>query len=189
MPQLDDAIVQATQQVSDPRTGAPVYDTWKGTGGDPEVGRLGSGSDYTAFLDHLGIPSFEAGFTRPPAAGRTTRPTTTRTTWSTTSTRATSGTRGRRGVGTAALRLANSDVLPFHYSDYAAAVGSYIAELQQIQAENAGAAQVDLSTLAEARGAGARRPRRSRPGPTTCSPPGTPTAARRAGRSPGSTPP
>ena len=61
VPQLDDAIIQATQTVTDPRTGAPVYDTWKGDGDAPEVGRLGSGSDYTAFLDHLGVPSFEAG--------------------------------------------------------------------------------------------------------------------------------
>jgi N-acetylated-alpha-linked acidic dipeptidase len=55
-----------------------------------------------------------------------------------------------RLVGTAALRLANADVLPFHYSDYAAAVGSYIEELKQVQASNPDAAQVDLSTLAEA---------------------------------------
>jgi N-acetylated-alpha-linked acidic dipeptidase len=32
-------------------------------------------------------------------------------------------------VGVMALRLANADVLPFHYSDYAAAVASYVARL------------------------------------------------------------
>jgi len=56
VPQLDDAIVQTTQSVSDPRTGAPVYDTWKGDKAAPSIGRLGSGSDYTSFLDHLVMP-------------------------------------------------------------------------------------------------------------------------------------
>ena len=151
VPQLDDAIVQATQQVNDPRTGAPVYDTWKGGGEAPEVGRLGSGSDYTAFLDHLGIPSFEAGFTAPASSG------TYHSAYDDTYNmehHLDPGYLGHAGsaklVGTAALRLANSDVLPFHYSDYAAAVGSYVEELQQIQAENPDAAQVRLNRLARA---------------------------------------
>jgi N-acetylated-alpha-linked acidic dipeptidase len=151
VPQLDDAIVQATQQVSDPRTGKPVYDTWKGDGDAPEVGRLGSGSDYTAFLDHLGIPAFEAGFTAPESGG------TYHSAYDDTYNMEhyldpdyLGHAGSARLVGTAALRLANADVLPFHYSDYAAAVGSYIEELQQVQASNPDAAQVDLRTLAEA---------------------------------------
>jgi N-acetylated-alpha-linked acidic dipeptidase len=151
VPQVDDAIVEATQQVSDPRTGKPVYDTWKGNGDAPEVGRLGSGSDYTAFLDHLGIPSFEAGFTAPASGG------TYHSAYDDTYNMENyldPGYLGHAGsarlVGTAALRLANADVLPFHYTDYAAAVGSYIEELQQVQASNPEAAQVDLSRLAKA---------------------------------------
>ena len=111
----------------------------------------GSGSDYTAFLDHLGIPSFEAGFTAPASSG------TYHSAYDDTYNMEhylDPGYIGHAGsarlVGTAALRLANSDVLPFHYSDYAYAVGLYIEELQQIQDENPEAAQVNLRTLAQA---------------------------------------
>jgi N-acetylated-alpha-linked acidic dipeptidase len=51
--------------------------------------------------------------------------------------------------GVAALRLANADILPFHYSDYATAVGAYVEELQQVQAETPDASQVDLDILLE----------------------------------------
>ena len=39
-----------------------VYDHWKETGG-AQISTLGSGSDYSVFLDHLGIPSLDFGFT------------------------------------------------------------------------------------------------------------------------------
>jgi hypothetical protein len=32
------------------------------SGAEPQVGRLGSGSDYTPFLQHLGIPSMSVGY-------------------------------------------------------------------------------------------------------------------------------
>jgi N-acetylated-alpha-linked acidic dipeptidase len=151
VPQLDDAIVGVTQSVSDPRTGGPVYDTWRGDDDAPQVGRLGSGSDYTAFLDHLGIPSFEAGFTAPASGG------TYHSAYDDTFNmehHLDPGYLGHAGSakvnGVAALRLANADVLPFHYSDYAQAVGSYVSDLQQVQAETPGAAEVDLDVLAEA---------------------------------------
>jgi N-acetylated-alpha-linked acidic dipeptidase len=113
VPQIDDALIEVTKAVSDPRTGRSVYDGWNGDSPEePTVDRLGSGSDYTAwYLGHAG---------------------------------------SARITGVTALRLANADVLPFHYSDYAAAVASYVRELQQVQAETPGAARVDLGILLEA---------------------------------------
>ncbi len=150
-PQLDDSIVQTTQAIADPRTGAPVYDTWKGDGGDPQIGRLGSGSDYTSFLDHLGVPSFEAGYDAPASAG--TYHSAYDDTYNTEHF-LDPGYLGQVGSakvnGVQALRLANADVLPFRYSDHAAAVGSYVADLEKVQAGTPGAAQVDLSPLADA---------------------------------------
>ena len=55
-----------------------------------------------------------------------------------------------RITGVTALRLANADVLPFHYSDYASAVASYVLELQRVQAETPGAAPIVLDELLEA---------------------------------------
>ncbi len=151
VPQLDDAIVQTAQSVADPHTGSPVYDTWKGDAAAPRIGRLGSGSDYTSFLDHLGVPSFEAGFDAPASGG--TYHSAYDDTYNTEHF-LDPGYLGHAGSakfnGVQALRLANADVLPFHYSDYAAAVKSYVADLEQVQAETPGAAQVDLGPLTDA---------------------------------------
>jgi N-acetylated-alpha-linked acidic dipeptidase len=152
VPQLDDAIVESTKAVTDPRTGRAVYDVWKGDSPEPpEIGRLGSGSDYTAFLDHLGVPSYEAGFSAPASAG------TYHSAYDDTFNMEhylDPGYLGHAGsarvVGTTALRLANADVLPFRYSDYATAVEGYVEELKQVQAETPGAAQISLDALTEA---------------------------------------
>jgi N-acetylated-alpha-linked acidic dipeptidase len=152
VPQLDDALVAITHDVDDPRTGAPVFDTWKGDSAeDPEVGRLGSGSDYTAFLDHVGVPSLEAGFTADASGG------TYHSAYDDTYNMERNLDPGYLGhvgsariTGVTALRLANADILPFHYSDYAAAVAGYVRELQALQAENPDASQVDLNGLLDA---------------------------------------
>jgi len=148
-PQLDDAIVEATKAVTDPRTKGSVYDVWKGDDAQaPEIGRLGSGSDYTAFLDHLGVPSYEAGFSAPASGG------TYHSAYDDTYNMEhyldpdyLGHAGSARMAGVTALRLANADVLPFHYTDYAAAVRSYVEELQQVEAETPGAAQIDLGAL------------------------------------------
>ena len=153
VPQVDDALIEVTKAVDDPRTGAPVYDTWRGEDEAPEIDRLGSGSDYTAFLDHLGVPSLEAGFTAPASGG------TYHSAYDDTRNmeeHLDPGYLGHAGsarvTGVTALRLANADVLPFRYSDYATAVAGYVEDLQQVQAETPGAAQVDLGILLEAAG-------------------------------------
>ncbi len=72
----------ATRDVRDPKTGKTVYQSWKDrvrenlpeaeltdpvTGSDTpiaeaRIGALGSGSDYTPFLQHLGVPSLDMSF-------------------------------------------------------------------------------------------------------------------------------
>ena len=154
VPSLDDVIVQSTQSITDLRTGTSVYDTWRGDEESPEVGRLGSGSDYTAFLDHVGVPSLEIGYTAPASGG------TYHSAYDdlfNMEHHLDPGFIGHAGsarvVGTTALRLADATVLPFHYSDYADAVAGYVTDLQAVQAETPGAAQVDLGILLEAAGA------------------------------------
>jgi N-acetylated-alpha-linked acidic dipeptidase len=151
VPQVDDALIEVTQAVTDTRSGLTAYDVWRGEDDAPEFDRLGSGSDYTAFLDHVGVPSFEAGFTAPASSG------TYHSAYDDTynmERHLDPGYIGHAGSarvnGVAALRLANADILPFHYSDYATAVGSYVEELQQVQAETPGAARVRLDELLEA---------------------------------------
>lgn len=61
-PLLNDIFYAATKKVADPATASAekrsVYDVW-----DKRIRTLGSGSDYTAFQDFLGIPSVDMGFT------------------------------------------------------------------------------------------------------------------------------
>lgn len=68
-PSLNKLLYEVTRLIPDPRTGKSVYDVWlersRATGGPvdkPTVGVLGSGSDFTAFLDHVGIPSIDLSF-------------------------------------------------------------------------------------------------------------------------------
>jgi N-acetylated-alpha-linked acidic dipeptidase len=149
VPSLDKLILDVTKTVPDP-AGGSIYDGWKGDSADPpELGRLGSGSDYTAFLDHIGAPAMEVGestgggeyhsaydqtyqvehFLDPGYLGHQA---------------------ASRTSGVTALRLANADALPFRYSDYAAQVSDYIAELQDAQGKTPGVSLVDLTPLKEA---------------------------------------
>lgn len=56
-PSLQSLIRNVTKDVIDPQSGLPLSEVWNG-----EVGPMGSGSDYTAFLDHLGIPCLNVEF-------------------------------------------------------------------------------------------------------------------------------
>jgi N-acetylated-alpha-linked acidic dipeptidase len=100
---------------------------------DWRIGALGSGSDYTPFLQHLGVPSLNLAYGGEDnsgiyhsiyddfyfythfldtdfAYGRTLAQT----------------------VGTAIIRLADADILPFQYANLADTVRTYDEELQQL---------------------------------------------------------
>lgn len=59
-PSLAGIIRTAVEMVTDPERSVPIGDLWNG-----DIGVLGSGSDYTVFLHHLGIPSIDFGFRGP----------------------------------------------------------------------------------------------------------------------------
>ncbi|KAK2989608.1 hypothetical protein RJ640_027382 [Escallonia rubra] len=63
-PQLDQLIMQATQQVEDPdNSSQTIYESWVGASIHPSIGRLGSGgSDYAAFVQHIGVPAADVSF-------------------------------------------------------------------------------------------------------------------------------
>lgn len=82
VPSLWKLIRAATRDIKDPKTGQTIYQQWQDRAReqlpDPEltnaeagsdtriaearIGALGSGSDFTPFLQHLGIPSSDMGF-------------------------------------------------------------------------------------------------------------------------------
>jgi len=101
---------------------------------DIRIAALGSGSDYTAFLDHLGVASVNLGFGGEGTGGgqyhsiyddfyyysHFVDP---------------SFVYGRalaQTVGTAVMRLADAEVLPFQFSDFAETVRTYLTELKKL---------------------------------------------------------
>ncbi|EIE82054.1 hypothetical protein G6F46_000287 [Rhizopus delemar] len=132
-PSLNRLLYDIASLVEDPRTGGSVYDAWsadyKLSGNQrPPVGQLGSGSDFVAFMDHVGIASINLAFS------------------------------GNYGVyhsnydsfhwmekfgdpdfryhqtmvkiwGLLALRLSESLILPLHPADYAADLSKYVDNL------------------------------------------------------------
>jgi len=101
---------------------------------DLRIEALGSGSDYTAFLDHLGVASLNLGYGGEDGGGIYhsiyddfywySRFADTDFVY---------GRALAQTVGTAVLRLANADVLPFHFEGLADAVKTYAGELKKLQ--------------------------------------------------------
>lgn len=62
LPTLNHILREAAKEIEYPEEGVgSVYDDWVEQH-DGKVGILGSGSDYTVYLEHLGIPSADIGF-------------------------------------------------------------------------------------------------------------------------------
>lgn len=141
-PSLASLILNVTQKVKDPNTGKPISDVWNN-----QIGTLGSGSDYTAFLDHFGVASTDMGFGGPYGVYHSTYddiywmshfgdPTyeyhvACAQIW-----------------GLMTLRLVDSDVLPFNYSYYANSLDSYLTQIQALLKKYNH--QMDLSQLIQA---------------------------------------
>jgi N-acetylated-alpha-linked acidic dipeptidase len=169
VPSLWKLIRDATRDVRDPKTGKTLYQAWQersrqsnpeaeltdpSTGTDTKIAEarisaLGSGSDYTPFLQHLGIASLDMSFS------------------------------GEYGVyhsaydsfywmskfgdptfqyhvaaaqvwGTIALRLSDASGLPFDYLDYAVQLQEFLIEAQRAATRRKLADAFDAKALDEA---------------------------------------
>jgi len=63
-PSLGRVLAGVLGHVKDPSTQKPISETWD----DGKLHALGSGSDYTVFIDHLGIPTLDLAFSPADAA-------------------------------------------------------------------------------------------------------------------------
>jgi N-acetylated-alpha-linked acidic dipeptidase len=142
VPSLDRLIQDVSETVRAPGAPGTVFDSWSADG-PPQVDRLGSGSDYTAFLDHVGVPSLEIGFSTPGGEYHTSYDD-TRMMERFLDPGYLGHAAAARMSGVMALRLANADVLQFRYSAYAAEVESYLRDLDEAQADGQ---VVDLEPL------------------------------------------
>jgi N-acetylated-alpha-linked acidic dipeptidase len=132
----------ATRDIKDPKTGKSVYQQWQDRSrenrpeGDQDVreariASLGSGSDYTPFLQHLGVPSTDMGFNGDYGVYHSAYDSfywmdqfgdpgfhyhvTAAQLW-----------------GTLAMRLAGADGLQFDYSDYASQIRGFFNETMRL---------------------------------------------------------
>ncbi|HYV12250.1 MAG TPA: M28 family metallopeptidase [Pyrinomonadaceae bacterium] len=132
----------ATRDIKDPKTGKSVYQQWQDRSrenrpeGDQDmrearIASLGSGSDYTPFLQHLGIASTDMGFNGDYGVYHSaydsfywmdhfgdpgfTYHVAAAQLW-----------------GTLAMRLADADGLPFDYTDYAHQIREFFTEAMRL---------------------------------------------------------
>jgi N-acetylated-alpha-linked acidic dipeptidase len=130
-PSLRSTLRSVVRQVPDPQGRGMVYDVWRRNTGttnpdaEPAMGDPGGGSDFAGFYNHLGIPHADWGFGGP--AG------TYHSAYDTYEWMRTWGDPGFLFHATAArigaamaLRLANADVHPYDYEEYAATMQRYV---------------------------------------------------------------
>ncbi|GMA40563.1 M28 family peptidase [Mobilicoccus caccae] len=131
VPSLDDEIRSVADEVDSPTGKGSVGSAWRAAAeGTPTIGRLGSGSDYTAFLQHVGVPAAGIGFS---STG-----TVYHSLYDTVEYLEKFSDPGLKGVaaaaevsGSLALRLANADILPMKYSAYASDVRTRLEAMKK----------------------------------------------------------
>ncbi len=103
------------------------------TRADLRIGALGSGSDYTAFLDHLGIASMNVAFGGEDGGG-IYHSIYDDFYWYThfSDTTFVYGRALAQTVGTAVLRLADADLLPFDFDDFTDTMRRYVTEVENL---------------------------------------------------------
>jgi N-acetylated-alpha-linked acidic dipeptidase len=137
-------LTEVTRTVQDPELKVSVFDAKRarrpseagslptGSGENLIDNRLGSGSDYTVFLNHLGIPVADLSFDGPYGVYHSIYD---NHNWV-----ATIGDPGFRYHvalvqlwGVAAMRLAEADVIPLDYAPYESAIAGFVDEIAKRQ--------------------------------------------------------
>lgn len=145
---LERFVNEITRQIADPETKLTVAERWRaqrlakasltdrreiGTRPDLRIEALGSGSDYTPFLQHLGIASLNIGYGGEDGGGsyhsvydsfdHYTRFGDPDFAY---------GIALVQTCGRVILRLADAEVLPYEFSDFADTLGNYVKEVTRL---------------------------------------------------------
>ncbi len=158
VPSLKQFVREITESVPSP-LGGTVYDEWRlnharnrepsasGVSPQPDeqasVGNLGSGSDFTPFLQHAGVPSTDVGSDGPYGVYHSTFDDYA---WfiENADPHFVYLKEMARVFGLEALRMADTDVLPYDYVAYAREIASYL-DAAKSKAANAGFNKLDFS--------------------------------------------
>ncbi len=148
VPSLKQFVRQVAQAVPSPTSAETVYDAWKNhrndtsehrpsnapSDGDVRVGDLGSGSDFTPFLQHVGVPSTDIGSGGPYGVYHSVFD---NYAWFTMNADPTFVylQEMARVLGVEAIRMADTDVLPYDYANYAREISSYLDAAKKTAAD------------------------------------------------------
>lgn len=118
---------------------------------DLRLGALGSGSDWAAFLDHLGIASADLRFSGA-GGGGVYHSTYDDFYWFThfSDTKFVYERALAQTMGTAVIRLADAPVLPFEFSDFADTMNLYLQQIETLRKDTAGAPALNFAPLTSA---------------------------------------
>ncbi|MDX6614034.1 MAG: N-acetylated-alpha-linked acidic dipeptidase [Blastocatellia bacterium] len=169
VPSLWKFIRAATRDVRDPKTRKTVYQVWKEraranlpsaeltdsvTGADTpiaeaRIGALGSGSDFTPFLQHLGVPAMDMGFGGDYGVYHSAYDTFY---WMSHFGDPTFEyhVTAARVLGILAMRLADSGGLPLDYTDYATELGDFLSETRKLAGRAKLSSSFDARAIQEA---------------------------------------
>ena len=138
-PSLRALLREIARDVPDPSGSGSVYDVWRrrariGPNEEPAMGDPGGGSDFAGFYNHLGIPHSDWGF-----GGGNGIYHSNYDSWTFMERFGDPGYRYHASaarIGTAMMmRLANADVLPYDYVEFARTMRRYLAPVDRALAE------------------------------------------------------
>jgi N-acetylated-alpha-linked acidic dipeptidase len=150
---------EAIRDVTDPETGVTVYERRRGAiladafdkngrrneaaiaaaerGGDLPIGPLGSGSDYSGLLQHVGIPSINMGYGGEDESGGVYHSAYDSfhhvTTFDDPGLKY--GAALSKTVGRIVMRMADADTPPQRFGDFADTVATYLTEVKKLEAD------------------------------------------------------
>lgn len=151
-PSLRAVLRDVVKGIDDPSGRGSIYAVWRTAGAvvdsaEPSMGDPGGGSDFAGFYNHLGIPHLDWGFGGPGGVYHSA--------YDTFEWMARFGDPGfqrhaaaARIGATLALRLANADVLPYDYAEFARTIKKHIPPVQQAAGERGW--QLSADTLVRA---------------------------------------
>lgn len=101
---------------------------------DIRIGALGSGSDYTAFIDHLGIASVNLGYGGEDQGGGQYHSIYDDFYWYThfQDTDFAYGRTLAQTAGSMMMRMADADIIPYQFGDFADTVHTYVGEVKKL---------------------------------------------------------
>lgn len=148
-PSLRGTLRDVAKLVPDPSGKGSVYDVWRARGSlpdtaEPRMGNPGGGSDFAPFYNHLGIPIAEWGFGGPAGVYHSFYDSYHWMAKFGDPTYAYHAAAARVGAAMV-LRLANADILPHDYVEFARTMRGYLPDMQKALAK-AGWSDTSMTT-------------------------------------------